>query len=168
MGDAAHEEHDGGGVEESARRVDSRLEVLCQAPIAPDPGEETLDDPAARVNGETDLIGILAHDFDGNQRGRSDLFTRISAVSEDPLDEREDAARDAQKRSAAIAILDACRMRFEHQATSIRVDQSVALAPVDLLARIVAARPVRSRSRITKAWLIFSKRPSSRKFANQR
>jgi len=66
----------------------------------------------------------------------------------------------------------------------------MALAPVDLLASIVPARPVglggldalavddpaeglasrstRSRSAITSAWFICSKRPSSRQMANQR
>jgi hypothetical protein len=32
-------------------------------------------------------------------------------------------------------------MRFEHEATPVGVDQRVALAPVDLLARIVTAWP---------------------------
>jgi hypothetical protein len=30
------------------------------------PTEEPFDDPAARVDGEADLIGIFAHDFDGD------------------------------------------------------------------------------------------------------
>ena len=32
-------------------------------------------------------------------------------------------------------------MRFEHEATPVGVDERMALAPVDLLARIVTARP---------------------------
>lgn len=103
------------------------LEVLHQAPVAPDPCEEPFDDPAPWVNGEADLVGILAHDFDSDQRGRGDLLTRVSAVGENALDEREDAARGPQKRSAAIANLDARRMRLELQATFIRVDERVAL-----------------------------------------
>ena len=42
---------------------------FASRPIASNPGEEPLDDPATRVNGEADLIGILAHDFDRDQRG---------------------------------------------------------------------------------------------------
>jgi Putative transposase of IS4/5 family (DUF4096) len=75
------------------------LEVFCQPSIAPDPREEPLDDPTPRVNGEADLIGVLAHDLDRDQRCRGDLFPGISAVGEDALDEREDAPRDSQKRS---------------------------------------------------------------------
>ena len=120
--------------------MDGRLEVLCQAPIAPDPGEEPFDNPTPWLNGEADLIGVLAHDLDGNQRGLSNLLTRVSAVGEDPLDERENATRSSQKGFAAIAILDARRMRFEHEATPIRIDEGMALTPVDLFPGIVAAR----------------------------
>ena len=84
------------------------------------------------MNGEADLIGVLSHDLDRDQRGVCDLLTRIPAVSEDALDEWEDAARDAQERSAAVAILDTCRVRFEYEATPIRVDECMALASVDL------------------------------------
>ena len=166
------------------------LEVLCQPPIAPDPGEEPLDDPAPRVNSEADLIGVLADDLDRDQCGLGDLFTGIPAVGENPLDEREDVPRDSHKRSATIAILDARRVRFEHEATPVRIDERVALAPVELFSGIVtaraaglsgldalavddrsrglASRPTRSRSAMTSAWFISSKRPSSRQAANQR
>ena len=67
---SAEEEHDGGGVEEGAGRGDGGLEVLCQSPVAVDPGEEALHDPAARLDGEADLIGAFAHDLDGDHGGR--------------------------------------------------------------------------------------------------
>jgi hypothetical protein len=95
---------------------------------------------STRRNSEADLIGVLAHDLDRDQRGLGELVAGISAVGEDPLDEREDAPRDSHKRSATIAILDARRMRFEHEATPVRVDERMALAPVDVLARIVTPR----------------------------
>ena len=86
-----HEQHDGCGVEEGACGVDGGLEVFCQSPISPNPGKEPFDDPAPRVNGEADLVGIFAHDFDRDQRCRGDLFPGISAVGEDALDEWEAA-----------------------------------------------------------------------------
>jgi len=79
------------------------------------------------LNGEADLIGVLAHDLDGDQRGLGNLLTRVYAVGEDPLDEREDMPRGPQKRSAAVAVLDARRMRFKHEAASIRIDEGMAL-----------------------------------------
>src|SRR6185312_3815677 len=142
-----HEQHDGcdvedvEDVEEGACGVDGGLEVLCQPSIAPNPCEKPLDDPAPRVNSEADLIGVLTHDLDCDQGGLGDLLSGIPAVGEDALDEREDAARSPQKRSAAVAILDARRMRFEHEATSVRVDECMALASVNLLSSIVTARP---------------------------
>ena len=51
--------------------------------------------PSARVNSEADLIWVLAHDLDRDQRGFGDLLTGTPAVGEDPLDERENAARDS-------------------------------------------------------------------------
>ena len=51
--------------------------------------------PSARVNSEADLIWVLAHDLDRDQRGFGDLLTGTPAVGEDPLDERESAARDS-------------------------------------------------------------------------
>jgi hypothetical protein len=61
-------------------------------------------------------------------------------VGEDPLNERESAARDSQKRFATVAIMNARRMRFEHEAAPVGVDERVALASVDILARIVTVR----------------------------
>ena len=135
--DPRHEQHDRCGVEEGASRLDGGLEVLRQPSIAPDPSEEPFDDPTARVYREADLIGIFAHDLDRDQRGRGELLTGIPAVSEDPLDEREDAAGSPQKRSATVTILDARRMRFEYEAAAVGVDERMALAPVDLLSGIV-------------------------------
>ena len=52
--------------------------------IAPNLGEEPFDDPAARVYGETDLVGIFALDFDGYQRCRGDLIPGISVCRRRP------------------------------------------------------------------------------------
>ena len=98
MSDPTHEQHDGCGVEEGGCGVDGSLEVFCQPPIAPDPREEPLDDPSPRVNGKADLIGVLAHDFDRDQRGLGDLLAGISAVGKDALDEREHAPRAVETR----------------------------------------------------------------------
>jgi hypothetical protein len=115
-------------------------------------------------------------DFCARSRRRSTWPRRpgVPAVSEDTLDERKDTPRGSQQRAAAVAILDARRMGFEHEAAAVGIDQRVALAPVDLLAGIVTARaaglggldalavddrgrgaavaPTRSRSAITSAW----------------
>ena len=54
--------------------------------------EEALHDPAARLDGEADLIGAFAHDLDGDHGGRGDLLAGVAAVGKDLLDERKRAA----------------------------------------------------------------------------
>ena len=68
--DATHEQHDGCGVEEGAAEAMVASKSFASRPIAPDPGEEPLDNPAPRLNSEADLIGVLAHDLDGDAAWR--------------------------------------------------------------------------------------------------
>jgi hypothetical protein len=103
---------------------------LASRRLRPIQAKNRLDDPTPRVDGEADLIGVLAHDFDGDQRCRGALFPGISAVGEDALDEREDTPRESQKRSATIAVLDTRRMRFEHEAAPFRVHERSRLRPL--------------------------------------
>ena len=54
-------EHDAdhGEAEEGDDGSGIALEVADKPAVAADPGEEVFDDPAARADGETDLIGVL-------------------------------------------------------------------------------------------------------------
>jgi hypothetical protein len=114
----------------------------------------------------------------------------MTAVGESTLDERERFARGLQQRHRAIAVLDRGSMGFEHEGAAIGVDQRMTLAPIHLLAGIVAARtaclvgltfwlsntaaeglacrPARSRSRANRWWLIMSNTPSPRNRMNHR
>lgn len=109
------EEHAGGGIEESACGVDGRLEVPCQSAVAADPGEESLNEPALRIDGEADLIGVLAYDLDGDTGGAGHALAGIAAVGEDLLDERERPSRHAEQRPGAVAVLEARRMRLKEE-----------------------------------------------------
>jgi len=64
-------------LEESACGIDSGLKVHCQPAIASDPGEDALNHPAPRVNGEADLIRVLAHDFDREESRRFELLNPV-------------------------------------------------------------------------------------------
>src|SRR3979490_908508 len=64
----------------------------------------------------------------------------IPPIGEDAVNEGEDTAGGFQKRSAAVAILDTRRMRFEHEAAPIGIDERVALSAFDLFAGVIAAR----------------------------
>lgn len=91
-------------------------------------GEEPLDHPSARLDGEADLISLGLHDFDGNARGVCNSVAGIAAVGENLGDERQQAMRSLKQRAAAIAILDVGRMLFGNQAPPISINQGTALA----------------------------------------
>jgi len=87
------EQHDRGGVKESLGRGDRGLEVLGQTAVSVDPGEEAFDHSAAWLDGEADLIGVLADDLDGDDSGVGDAFSGIAAIGEDLLDEGKGMVR---------------------------------------------------------------------------
>ena len=72
-------------------------------------------------------------------RGGRDLAL-IAAVGEDQAEKGEAAADAREQRGQPVAVLDAGGMNDAAQQQAQRVDQDVALAAVDLLAGIVAAR----------------------------
>lgn len=82
------EQHDGSGIEERCCGGDCSLEVLGETAVAPEPGEETLDHPAAWMHGKADLAGLFAHDLDDDPGGVRHSFGGIGAISEGTFDER--------------------------------------------------------------------------------
>ncbi len=72
---------------------DGGLEVLCQASVAVDPGEEALDHPAPRQHLEAHLIGDLVDDLDGDASGVLDPLGAIGTVGEGEFDEGERSPR---------------------------------------------------------------------------
>jgi hypothetical protein len=59
------------------------------SPVAPDPGEGALDNPASRLNGEADLIGGLAHDLEGASSPMPATLANASPAPPQSLDEGE-------------------------------------------------------------------------------
>lgn len=139
-GDASDEEHDGGGVEESFGRGEGRLEILAESSVATDPGEEALDHPTARMDGEADLLWVLSDDLDGDARGHGDALAGIGAVGEGVLDEGKAAPRCLQQGHGAVAVLNRGRVRLEYERPTVGVDHRMPLAALDLLAGVVTAR----------------------------
>src|SRR3546814_1647242 len=76
------EDDSGSGVEERGSRADGVLEVLGEAAVAIDPGEGSLDDPAAWMDDEPGLIGEFADDLDDDRGGVRDTRAVVGAVSE--------------------------------------------------------------------------------------
>src|SRR3954454_8907091 len=113
--DRAEKQFESGGFE-------GCLEVLGEAAVAADPGEEALDDPAPGLDGEADLVGVLANDLDGDGGGAATPLPAVAAVGEDLRDKGKGVARGRQHGPAAVAVLDVGRVRLQHQGTTVGVD----------------------------------------------
>ena len=72
-GDAPAGQHDGGGVEEGSGGLEGCLEVLGEAAVAADPGEEALDDQRG-AGRRSRLVEVLANDLDGDGGGAATRF----------------------------------------------------------------------------------------------
>ncbi|MBB5691885.1 hypothetical protein FHS88_004046 [Roseomonas alkaliterrae] len=85
-----------------------------------------------------------AHDLHrppaGARNGGRHLRPLVSGIADDALDEREQAARLTQERLGTIAVLHVGRMHDHAEQQAQCVSQDMALAPDDLLARVVAGR----------------------------
>ncbi len=131
----AHEGYDGPSI---------ALEIACQATVAADPGEGSLDDPALGQHDELVQFGAL-DDFDHPMAragsGLRHACSLIAGIGEDALDEGKEAARASiENQSRPVAILHVGGMNDDVQEKAERIDEDVPLAARDLLARIKALR----------------------------
>ncbi len=141
-GQAPEHETDHGETDESGDGSSVALEIACQAPMATDPGERTLDDPAFGKNDETMQL-IAFDDFELPGAGACDdrrrFWSLVAGIGEDTLEEREETARTPiENEPRAVAILHVGRMNNDIQQETERIDENVPLAARDLLARIEA------------------------------
>ncbi len=123
------------------------LEVAGEAPVAADPGEGSLHDPPFRQDNEAVRVGALddlQRPATGRGDGRRPLWSLVAGIGEDGLDEGERPARRAKQLAGAVAVLHVGGMDDDAQQQAERIDEDVALAPRDLLARIEALAVERS------------------------
>ncbi len=143
-GQASEHESDHGEADEGGDRACIALEITRQASIAADPCEGSLDDPAFGQDDE--LVQFVAlDDFDDPRSrlggGLCHARPLIAGIGEDTFDEREEAARASiENQPRAIAVLNVGGMNDDAQQEAERIDEDVALATRDLLARIIALR----------------------------
>ena len=107
------------------------------------PGEAALDDPAPRQRLEAVKITGPLDDLKvemGFAACPIDELAGIAAIGEDRAHKAPEAARGAQQRLGAVAILDAGGLHLDREQAPISVGQNVALAARDLLACVVAFR----------------------------
>lgn len=142
-GEAAQHDADHGEAEEGRDGSRVTLEVAGQAPVAADPGKGTLDDPA--LGQDDEAMGVAAlDDLQGPRPGLGDrlghLWPLVTGVGEDALDKREGSPRGSQDLARTVAVLHVGRMDGDAQQEAQRIDQDVALAAGDFLARIKPLR----------------------------
>ena len=142
-GQAAQHDADHGEAEEGGDGSSVALEVAGEAAIAADPGKGAFDDPA--LGQDDEAMGIAAFDdLQGPGAGLGDepghLWPLIPGVGKDVFDERKGSPRRAQQVARAIAILHVGRVDGDAQQEAQRIDQDVALAAGDFLARVKPLR----------------------------
>ena len=123
---------------------DRRLEVLGEAATASEQSEGALDHPTPGQQHEAlGLVGSL-DDFHvpatvAGER-RLQLGAGVAAIGEDVAQPGQQATDRDQQRRGAVAVLDVGGVDLRRHQMALGVGQDVALAPLDLLAGVEAAR----------------------------
>ena len=142
-GQSSEHDADHGEAEEGGDGSGVALEVAGQAAVLADPGKGALDDPA--LGQDDKAMGVAAlDDLQGPGTGLGDhlghLWPLVAGVGEDAFDERKGSPRGAQQVARAVAILHVGGLDGDAQQEAQRINQDVALAAGDFLARIKALR----------------------------
>lgn len=93
------------------------------------------------MDGEGDLVGLSLHDLDGDGGGFSDPQALITCIGKDLSDEGKWPQCGLQEGPGAVVVLDVGGTPEEYRCPPVRIDQIVTLLALDLLARVLAARP---------------------------
>ena len=117
------------------------LVVANEAAGLHDPREAALDDPAAADDDKALCAGRALHDFQddvGLGLRPADEPAGVPAIGIDPFDEGEAWTGAAEHALGAVAVLNIGRVDLDRQQAPVGVGQDVPLAPVDLLAGVIA------------------------------
>ena len=143
MGDAPEKKASHGDVDHGFGHVDALLVVAHEPTPAGHPGEGAFRDPTARQHLEARLAVDAADDLDDEVLEFSlvhELGAIIGAIGEEVLDPGPAAADRMQDELGARTVGDVRRRQVDHEETPVGVDCDVALAPGDLLARVITLR----------------------------
>jgi hypothetical protein len=142
-GEALEHESDHCDADKGCNGARVAFEVSSEASASTDPGQGALDDPALWQDFEVLKVGAFDDlDCPGScpRDGGGHFRPLVAAVGVDALDEGKEPASLAQQLAGAIAILDVAGVDHDAQQEAEGVDEDVALAARDLLARIEALR----------------------------
>jgi hypothetical protein len=117
------------------------FEVLGETPVASEPGESALDNPAARQDDEALPVVAPLDDLHTQRRHlchRSvNLPGVVAAIGPDQFEPREAPAYLVEDESGPVAVLDRGRVDDDAHRQPFRVDQGVDFAALHLLAGVV-------------------------------
>jgi hypothetical protein len=137
-------EADHGQGDHRLRNLGQLLIILGQPPPSPEPTERSLDNPSTRQDDEARYARNAA---DNDQRqaeqeaGNQDRKAIITTVSEYHAQPAVERLQTLEQIPCALGTLDVGRMHDHTEQQPLRVDRNLALAPLDLLGGIIAARP---------------------------
>ena len=184
---AVDHEADHGQGDHRLRNLGQLLIILGQPPPSPEPTERSLNNPSTWQDDEASYARNAA---DNNQRqakqeaGKQDSKAVIATVSEYHAQPAVERLQTLEQIPCAFGILNVGRMHNHTEQQPLRVDRNLALAPLDLLGGIVAARPPfsvvftlwlsmmaavglasrpsPSRNKTTRWWRMLSQTPAAR------
>ena len=143
-GQASKHDADHGQPDEGGDGSGISLEISRQAAIAADPGQGSFDDPALGQDDEfMQFVALDDLEYPTTGTGSRSLGARslIAGIGEDALDEGEEAAGPSiEDQPRSVAVLNIAGMNDHVQQKTERIDQDMALASGDLLARIKPLR----------------------------
>lgn len=120
------------------------LVVLGEPPVSAEPAEGTLHNPALGQDGESFDVVVAADYLERAPEGFAgpvDEFACVGPVGPNELEAGECLAEGLEGGLGAIAVLDGRFVDDDGQNQAKGVDDDVAFAAVDFLARIIATRP---------------------------
>jgi hypothetical protein len=120
------------------------FEVLAEAAVTAEPCQCSFHDPAAGQDLEA-LCGIgPLDDLDAPSadaaQGLAQLVAGIAAIGEQVAQPRDAADDCSEQQRRPVTVLDIGGVGFNQQRPAIGIDQSMALAAFDFLARVIAPR----------------------------
>ena len=134
---------DHGNADHGLAALDQSFVVFRQSPVSTQPGERPFHNPSFGQNFKG-VHSIALHDLDDPpipSRRPIHEASGITAVREDEFQTPESSAQSFHQQLAAVAILDVGRVHDQGQDQPQRVHDQMPLTPLDLLARVVPARP---------------------------
>src|SRR5712691_1941440 len=143
-GKAACQKLDGSQIKPCLAAGDGPLKVPRQPPIAAKPGEGPLDHPASgqylKTFGLVGSLDDLQHPLPAPGKRCLQLLPRVGAIGKDMAQPREEIADRGQQIGRTVSILDVGGVHLRANQMTAGIGNDVALATIDLLARIIAPR----------------------------